>query len=174
MSNGNLTITGYRISAATYNSFFAVYLRRNLLRLPRFLWACAYTLLLMLITASTHHFKVDVWDIITMSVFSFATIYVLIPFGAYFVGIIQFATGKMPKVTHTINITEEAATKSSPLATITVPWSALHAVDQSKRAIFFFTNRSCAIMIPKSAFASQQAAHDFLSTAQAYWQHAHA
>ncbi|WP_303828010.1 YcxB family protein [Asticcacaulis taihuensis] len=172
MRNDNLTITGYRISAATYNSFFAVYLRRNLLRLPRFLWACAYTLLLMLITASMHHFKVDVWDIITMSIFSFVTIYVLIPFGAYFVGIIQFTTGKMPKVSHALSITEEAVTKSSPLATVTVPWSALHAVDQSKRTIFFFTNRSCAIMIPKSAFASQQAAQDFLSAAKAYWQQA--
>jgi len=104
--------------------------------------------------------------------FSFVTIYVLIPFGAYFVGIIQFTTGKMPKVSHALSITEEAVTKSSPLATVTVPWSALHAVDQSKRTIFFFTNRSCAIMIPKSAFASQQAAQDFLSAAKAYWQQA--
>jgi len=140
--------------------------------LPRLLWTLAYSVLLVLLTASMHNFIIGLGDVVIASVLAFAVMYVLVPIMTYLVGIIQFITGKMPKVSHNLSITEQAVTKSSPLASVTVPWSALYAVDQSKGAIFFFTSRNCAIMIPKSALASRQIAQEFFTTAKSYWQQA--
>jgi hypothetical protein len=54
------------------------------------------------------------------------------------------------------------------------PWSAVYYLVETKKSLFIFTNRNCAMMIPKAGFADLDQANAFWSAAQIYWQQARA
>ncbi|MGN6423906.1 MAG: YcxB family protein [Asticcacaulis sp.] len=109
---------------------------------------------------------------IIMTVLAISVSYIITPVLTYIHGVTQFAFGKAVKVQHNLSISGEGVTKSSQLATVSIPWTSLYAIDETRSTILFFTNRRCAIMLPRTAFASFADSEGFLAAARTWFRQA--
>jgi hypothetical protein len=169
MDDATTSLNGYSIKVSDYSAFYRAYLRHNYWTLSRCLWTVGYAAFLFFVVfASKPNHAMDWADMIIMTVLAISVSYIVTPVLTYIHGVTQFAFGKAVKVQHNLSISGEGVTKSSPLATVSIPWTSLYAIDETRSTILFFTNRRCAIMLPKSAFASLESTVSFLSTARSY------
>lgn len=143
MTDATTSLTGYKIKVSDYSAFYRAYIRHNYFALSRFLWTIGYMALLLVICVAAKRSHVpDSADVVIMAILALSAWYFVIPVFAYIYGIAQFAFGKAVKVQHNLSISGEGVTKSSPLATVSIPWTSLYAIDETRSTILFFTNRA--------------------------------
>ena len=70
---------------------------------------------------------------------------------------------------HSIEISDSGITKSSEVTRIEIKWAGIYDVTETRKTILLFTNRKCALIVPKSAFASAEEATIFTTAARNYW-----
>ncbi len=96
-------------------------------------------------------------------------IYVISPVLSYVVQLITYIFGPLPRRKNSIRIDYEGLHKTSNGQASDFAWNKVHAVVDTRSSILIFTNRNCAVMIPKSAFATHDAADAFAQKALEYW-----
>ena len=115
---------------------------------------------------------------VAMLLFSFLIVaipmYVLSPIVSYLWLVITFALGPVRKLTNTAEISQQGISKSFEQHNHVTPWSAVYDLVETKKSLLIFTNRNCAMMIPKAGFATIEQVNAFWSAAQNYWQKARA
>ena len=95
--------------------------------------------------------------------------YVLSPVMSYVVQLFSFVFGPMRRRTNSIRVDTGGFHKTANDELNTLEWSHVHEVVATKSSILIFTNRNCAVMVPKSAFATPDAADAFAQSAIRYW-----
>lgn len=195
MTDENFSARDYKITFETFNGFFGAWLKRNLFIRHRFTVTLTFTAVLMIIVAVTGRQMLGLminepnmllWiKILELSLLfvleamlSFVIVaipvYILSPIVSYIWLAISFMIGPVRKRANTANVSVEGITKSYATYSHTTPWSAVYDLVETRKSLLIFTNRNCAMMIPKRAFETPEAAQAFFAAASTYWHRAKA
>lgn len=101
-------------------------------------------------------------------IFSALVMFVVSPVLSYIVQMAGYAFGPLSRTSRYAEISQ-AGIRNNRDAEFQA-WTQVHEVIETRKAILIFTNRNCAIMVPKSAFTTPEAANGFATAAQTYWQ----
>lgn len=170
MSTMTLRVTDYRIQGENVNGFLSVYFRKNYMNLPKAALAIAFAVFLMAISwkgSKGPHF--DLAALIVCLSLSGLTFFVFIPLVTWILTFCQLSMGKTAKIQRNIEITDTEVTSSTKLTRTTMTWAAVHDVRETRKTILLFTNKKCAFIIPKKAFASPEDAVHFFKFARSQW-----
>jgi len=184
-------IVGYRITFETLNGFFGAWLKSNLFTRRRLVIALVLSLGLVIATAVVSWKTyaellilphVPFWPNILIAgvmivvalllYFTLAIIpvYIFSPILSYLWLLVTFAFGPVRKRINSAEVSQQGISKSFEQHNHVTPWSAVYYLVETKKSLFIFTNRNCAMMIPKAGFADLDKANAFWSAAQIYWQ----
>jgi hypothetical protein len=95
--------------------------------------------------------------------------YVLSPLLSYAVQLFSFVFGPMRRRVNSIRIDKVGFHRTSNGEPNALGWNEVHEVVATKSSILIFTNRNCAVMVPKSAFTNRETADAFAQAAVTYW-----
>ena len=185
MSETELSATDYRIGFGTLNAFFWTWVKRNnfsrrklivMLILAAAMAVMAVMPVAPLIVAA---FRDRTAPLILSAVFgvfailwflfvSSVIMYLLSPALSYIVQVFSFIFGPMRRRINSVRIDPAGVLKTSNGEPNALGWNQVHEVVATKSSVLIFTNRNCAVMIPKSAFASREAADAFAQSAVKY------
>jgi hypothetical protein len=186
MSEADLSATDYKIRFGTLNAFFWTWVKRNnftkrklvvMLALAAAFAVVAAMPVAPMIMTTLREGTVPIllaafFGIFAILYFVFMSsfiLYVLSPTLSYVVQLFGFVFGPMRRRVNSIRIDAGGFHKTSNGEPNALDWSQVHEVVATKSSILIFTNRNCAVMIPKSAFASRDAADAFAQAAVTYW-----
>ena len=185
MNGKSVIACTYRPNLVAYNAFFGMWLKRNLFTRQRLLTALAAGCALMAIGVApimAHDLRDDlfrghIWLTIAVGVVSLIMcliltalfVYVASPLLTYLFQAAVFIVTANSRPMRTIEISEAGLSKSTGDSNT---WPSIHEVVDTRSAVLIFTNKNCAVMIPKSAFATVKEAETFATSAVDYWQDA--
>jgi len=106
---------------------------------------------------------------LTSIVMSSIIMYVVSPALSYIVQVLGYVFGPLRHRINTVDMDASGLHRPSVNGTGDLAWNKVHDVVATKSSILIFTNRNCAVMIPKSAFATPGAADVFAQSAIKYW-----
>ncbi|MCR6660356.1 MAG: YcxB family protein [Asticcacaulis sp.] len=184
---------GYRITFETFNDFFGAWLKRNFFTRRRLVIALVLSIGLMVATAVVSWKmyaellilpNTPLWPNILIAgvmivvalllyfVLAIIPVYIFSPILSYLWLVVTFAIGPVRKRVNSAEISQQGISKSYEQHNHITPWNVVYDLVETKKSFLIFTNRNCAMMIPKAGFASSEQAKAFWSTAQNYWQQA--
>ncbi len=186
MTETDLSATDYKIGFGTLNAFFWTWVKRNnfsrrKLVIVLILTAAMAVLGVMPIAPQiVSAFREGTVPLVLAAFFGVVMIlmfmlmssvimYVVSPIMSYVVQVFSFVFGPMRRRTNSIRIDAGGLLKTSNGEPNALDWTQVHEVVATKSSILIFTNRNCAVMVPKSAFASRDAADAFAQSATRYW-----
>ncbi len=101
-----------------------------------------------------------------------ALTFVVGPLLTYLLQLAAFAFGPMRHRVCHLRATNTGLEKTSKAVESQTKWRDFAGVVDTRRTVLLFTNRNCATIIPKSAFASPTEAEAFAAFAKAQWEDA--
>ena len=195
MVDEHFSIIEYKITIETFNDFFGAWLKRNLFARHRLKITALFAVALLVIAVVTgwRTFQLMIIEpnlplwlkiselVVFLSaeaVFAFLVVaipvYILSPIVSYLWLVLMFIIGPVRKRVNTAEISEQGITKTYEMHGHTTPWSAVYDLVETKKSLLIFTNRNCAMMIPKRAFSAPEAADAFFIAACTFWKRAKA
>ncbi len=189
MSEPVFTVT-YRVGFDHLNAFFGAWWKRtrfDRISWRRFLLYSLGTLALLLLgmyrTISGSHFwpagglgidaAFGAFAVIFLGLacgfFGFVLVFIVGPIMTYIAQLLVFALGPMRKRTSHVRATAAGIDKTTGDRESQTPWRDFTAVIETKKTVLLFTNRNCAAIVPKSAFATPVEAEAFAAFAKAQW-----
>ncbi len=170
----DLATAPYRIDFASYNAFVGAWLKRTYFtrrNLPRFL------LFAVLIAATSFWNSRGYADTIGMVILALISIlgglalsaivtYAIAPALIWLWQAIVYFTAPLPKRLQSARLNESGVEKAVGDERHLTGWNGIHDVVEVKKAILLFTNRNCAMIVPRSAFATPRAATVFFEMAE--------
>ena len=173
----------YRPNLSAYDAFFATWLKRSLFTRQR-LVVCLVTGLAMAVICmgpilpqivKGSHGATLFWASTVFCVIALVTgvimaaifVYAASPLLTYLLQAAAFMVTANSRPQRTIEISDTGISKSTGDSN---SWSSIHEVVDTRSTVLIFTNRNCAVMIPKSAFATPSEAEMFATSAMTHWQ----
>ncbi len=101
-------------------------------------------------------------------------VYLIGPILIYAIQTATFFIGPMRKRINTVALSASGIHKVSNNTSSELAWSAVYDVIETRKTILVFTNRKCALIVPKNAFDALETANKFASQAKDYWTQAKA
>jgi len=96
-------------------------------------------------------------------------VFIAFPLLTYALQILTFAFGPMRKRTSHVRADPRGVNKTTGGVESHTKWRDFTGVVETKKTVLLFTNRNCAAIVPKSAFASPVEADAFAAFAKAQW-----
>jgi len=180
----------YRVGFDNLNAFFGVWLNRTWFdrtsRRRFLLYSLGILGLLLLgmypILSGSHFWPSDEIGInaafgvfatvclcLTCAFFGFVLVFIVGPFMTYGAQLLVFAVGPMPRRISRVRATTAGVDKTTGESSAVTKWRDFTSVVVTRKTVLLFTNRNCAAIIPKSAFASPAEAEAFAAFAKAQW-----
>jgi hypothetical protein len=193
MSESVLKVDDYKIKFENYQSFMGYWLKTNLFHKVNRNRFFIYTVLIAamlgfsMLPIMNTAFKdtgsfigtepllalyLAIFAIIILlfsALFAAILVYLLGPILIYGMQTAMFLFGPLRKRVNSIELSEEGIRKVSENKTSELTWPAVYNVVETRKSILVFTDRKCALIVPKSAFASKDASENFVSAAKSYW-----
>lgn len=190
MTDATLSSQDYKIGLGNYNAFFGAWLKRGFFTRQRlYLWFAVtvgiigmgfYQMRGHLGTFSFVKHPGLSFEIFLLGVsfvvgslvyllFSALIVYGLSALLTYVSQLIGFLLGSATRRPQTVTITPHAVTKYIGDASSTLAWSNIARVVATRRSVLLFTGRNSAIIVPKRAFDTPEAADAFAASAQHFW-----
>lgn len=186
MTATDLSATDYKIGFGTLNAFFWAWVKRNNFSKRKLIVMLILAVLMALVAflpmlpALVKDFHDSPFPLLLSGIFilfsgivfvlmSSIIMYVLSPIMSYVVQVFSFVFGPMRRRTNSIRIDTAGLHKTSDGQLSEFAWFKVHEVVDTRSSVLIFTNRNCAVMVPKSAFATPEAADIFARSAVEYW-----
>ena len=186
MTDTDLSATDYKIGFGTMNAFFWIWVKRTnfskrkLIVMLILAVLLAVTSFLPMVPALVKDFRDLPYPLLLVGILillgglmfvlmSSIIMYVASPIMSYAVQVFSFVFGPMRRRVNSIRIDKGGLHRTSNGEPSALGWNEVHEVVATKSSILIFTNRNCAVMVPRSAFASREAADTFAQGAVKYW-----
>lgn len=175
MTEIHLTTQVYRITTVDSSAFFNACLSRRRFNQRNLILFALVTLffsfnLFISNRVFTELFAQSLWygsglvavGILTAAMISALIVFIIAPFFAYIIHIFNYLF-KSRTPHQSVQLIPEGLIKHQDDAEELVAWSDIHDFVETRRTLFVFTNPTCAIIIPKRAFASSESLIEFVS-----------
>ena len=180
----------YRVGFADMNAFFGAWQKRTWFdrtNRRRFLLFTGVILALTAFSARPFLKQILIWpfqqfwlnalygavfllvSVLWCGCVAFVLTFFLSPLLTYCTQLLTFAFGPMRKRTSRVRTSVAGIDKTTGEVESRTKWHDIVAVVDTKKTVLLFTNRNCAAIIPKSAFASPEDAQAFATFAKAQW-----
>ena len=190
MTDATLSSQDYRIGFGDYNAFFGAWLRRGFFTKQRlYIWLGMAAALLFLTLgtiplllsginkAQKLPFQADAlfWCIViavfvlSCLVFSGIIVYLLTLPLIYITQLAGFILGSIRRRKQRVALSPHLVTKTVDDVINETPWARVHSIAATRGTILIFNSRNSAMVIPKRAFDTLEAAEAFAAKANHYW-----
>ena len=186
MSDGEFSTGEYRLTFSDFNSFFKIWLKKNLFSRRKIFYfviltigISAYTAVTLFpifqdISKSNLNYGLVFWGIIApifivLSLgMSAILVFVILPILTYITTLVGFQLHQF-KPARGVTISSDKISKSIGDQIYERDWSSVHDLVETKKTILLFSSPSCATVIPKSTFKTTEDAIQFVHKAKEYW-----
>lgn len=164
-----LATATYRIDFASHNAFVLAWLRRNVFsrrNLGRFLVFAGLAAVLCFVqmkglAGPARQVLAAGAAILSGLIIGAAMVYVLAPVTIWLWQMLSFGFGGLRLRDQAVRLTGSGVEKTVGADSHVTGWDGIHEVVDTRRALLLFTGRNSAMVIPKSAFATPEAATVF-------------